>query len=750
MALLLLITLLGAGLRLVSIDQPALWGDEAFTFSRICGTYQQMLGILQTDGFTPLHYSLYWWIGQRWDLSPVVMRLPVAIAGVFMPPAMYFLARQLRASTGTALVVALFTATSAYMLTYSRDAKMYSPFWLFVATHVACLLWWLRADRAHTPPVATRYLCWLASGVAMVGYHATGAAVLGVEALAVLWLGWASLARGVATIALLPHAVLSPVLRVARLDVLSDRARWHRPLRSLLHDRAPAVVLPFLIGLAIIGGAVYLHFHFFSRWDERLSDDWGASGIQWVQGYNAERDGADLLRFTATAFAFSWEWPNRTKLPGVDPRALKLLMTASIALGALALVGALLPRRAPTPLAGAEPPGALSLRAGDPGRLGVMLPAALVALWLVVPAYVAYCRSIQPFLPPWELARPLWDALRQHPALAAALLAVAAGVAWQSGHNARDRARNVARTLVVAGVVLVVLSAAYLLLDHRWQLARAAREAWRNVWMPRYLGFVWPAFAIALCVLLMRLPTRPLRAAAVTLLVGVNLVQFSFRVWGGSEPPTDRLTADIAHAQPLHVRQLQLAADVVRQTVRAVHAQPTRLARLDEQIRKLPLVEPDTRVYVQTGAWSPEPGGGVIGSFAARYYLAWRVGVETHPREFRRFRGLVDRQWTFPIGLNPRPIAADVNARPQYRRLITWDRWNPGQRDVNFDDPVLKALGPGWRRVNEKLFPTRDHWTWRHLYTLRRREYARVTPPPAPVDQRSTWSSRPFFAQTSE
>lgn len=718
--LLSLITVFGAFLRLVSLDQPALWGDEAFTFSRVCGGYQQMLGILQTDGFMPLHYSLYWWIGQQWDLSPLGMRLPVAIAGAFMPPAMYFLARQLRLPAGTALATALFAATSAYMLTYSRDAKMYMPFWLFVATHVACLFWWLNADpRAgdarRGAPAATRYLCWLAAGVAMAGYHATGAAVLGVEALAVLWLRWGSLLRGVATAATLPHAVLSPLLRVGRLDVLSDRGRWHRPIRTLLQDRGRAIFLPFLLGVAVIGGAVKLHFEFFSRWDDRMSDDWGTSGIHWVQGYNAERDGADLLRFTATAFAFSWEWPNRTKVPGIDPRAMKLLIGASCAIAGLALLGALVPRR----------------RAIDAAPAGV-LPGLFVVVWLAVPAYVAYCRSIQPFMSPWAILADFGGALREAPWLGAALLVLAGVAAWQAGWTWRGRLRAAGGALLVAAAVFGALCVVYLVLQHRWDLARAAREAWRSVWMPRYLGFVWPAFAIALCVLLMRLPARPLRAAALGLLVAVNLAQFSARVWGGSEPPTDRLTADIAAAQPLFVRQQQLAADVVRQTVRLIHGRPTRLARLGEQVRKLPLTAPDTRIYVQTGAWSPEPGGGVIGSFAARYYLAWRVGLETNPREFRRFRGVVDRQWNFPIGLSPRPIAADVNPRPQYRRLITWDRWNPGQRDVNFDDPVLKALGPGWRRVDETLFTARDHWTWRHLYTMRRREYARVSPPPPP------------------
>jgi uncharacterized membrane protein len=166
MALLALTTLLGATLRLVSLDRPSLWGDEAFTFSRICGSYRQMLGILQTDGFMPLHYSLYWWIGKHWDLSPVVMRLPVAIAGIFMPPAMYFLSRQMRLPAPTALLIALFTACSAYMLTYSRDAKMYMPFWTFAAAHVGCLLWWVNAvGRAQpmpaVPPAHFRYFCWL-------------------------------------------------------------------------------------------------------------------------------------------------------------------------------------------------------------------------------------------------------------------------------------------------------------------------------------------------------------------------------------------------------------------------------------------------------------------------------------------------------------------------------------------------------------------------------------------------------------
>jgi hypothetical protein len=488
-------------------------------------------------------------------------------------------------------------------------------------------------------------------------------------------------------------------------------------MRSVTQSNRAPFVLPFLCGSAVIAGAVALYFAQFTRWDDRLEDDWGASGLQWVEGYNAERDGGDLLKFTATAFAFSWEWPNRSKVLGVDPRALKLLMGASLVMAGLAVLGV---------FTGRARVHTVCFRS--------LAAPLMLAIWLCLPAYVAYCRSIQPFASPWALLAELPAAVRAAPWLSATLLLGSLLALWKSGDNWPDRARAMLRGVIVCGATLGLMCIAYLILEQRWELAKAARESWRSVWMPRYLGFAFPAFAIVLIALLLRLPTKPLRFGAVALLLGVNLTQFAVRVWGGSEPVTHRLAADIATAQPLYVRQQQLSLDLIRQTVAALQSRPTRFARLREQVRKLPLIEPDLRVYAQTGAWSPEPGGGVIGSFAARYYLAWRVGVETNPREFRRFRGVVDRQWTFPIGLNPRPIAAELNKDLRFRRLVTWDRIDPGKRDVNFDDPVIKALGSNWRRISSDNFSARDHWTWRNLYTLRRREYVRINdniaPPP--------------------
>src|SRR5205823_5698962 len=57
-------------------------------------------------------------------MSPLAMRFVPALCGTLMIPAMYFLTIQI-ASRRTALLAAALTCTSAYLLNYSRDAKMY-------------------------------------------------------------------------------------------------------------------------------------------------------------------------------------------------------------------------------------------------------------------------------------------------------------------------------------------------------------------------------------------------------------------------------------------------------------------------------------------------------------------------------------------------------------------------------------------------------------------------------------------------
>ena len=54
---LLAITLFAGILRFSFLDRPAIWSDEAMTHARICGSYQDLLDVLQFNGFVPLHYE---------------------------------------------------------------------------------------------------------------------------------------------------------------------------------------------------------------------------------------------------------------------------------------------------------------------------------------------------------------------------------------------------------------------------------------------------------------------------------------------------------------------------------------------------------------------------------------------------------------------------------------------------------------------------------------------------------------------
>jgi len=321
---LLLITLIGGLIRFAYLDRPALWGDEALTFSRVCGDFREMLDILIYDGFPPLHYEAYWLLHKipaAHALSPRAMRLIPAVTGTLMVPAMYFLASQI-VRRRTALLAAIFTCVSAYMMVYSRDAKMYMPAWLFITLNVGCFLAWLRTGRR------VLWLAWIATGLAMAGFHLSSLAVLALE----------------------------PVIL---LTFLADRARFSSPVpspqSSVLSPKSS--VLLALVGIFIISAGPAGYRLGFNHWNERIEEVGFAagSGLSWVEGYNRERSGPDLALFAATAHLFSWEWPTPSiqKLkPGIHPDVMHALMIVGVSLLVLFAVGQPRPSpgNQPTPL----------------------------------------------------------------------------------------------------------------------------------------------------------------------------------------------------------------------------------------------------------------------------------------------------------------------------------------------------------------------------------------------------------------
>jgi hypothetical protein len=732
----LLLTGLGALLRFMYLTRPPLWGDEVLTFRRVCSDFPWLVDQLSTMGlFTPLHYLLYWWIGQQTTLTPFMMRLPVAIAGTLMVPAMYFLAVQL-VSKKTALLVTLFTACSAYMLNYSRDAKMYMETWLCVTLNVACLLWWLRTR------LRVAWWAWLCSGVIMVGLQAVALAILPIELIIVVTARqgqWRSLVTLLYALVEGPVAFVMDFLSTGGYDGLGTPGscrRWFQ--RTFVGFRWPPILF-FLIGTAIIAVGPCVYYMYFSERAERVyssadnSVNWTATGIYWVGPYNEGRTWTDLLRYTGTAFLYSWEWPRPVEESGVNVRTLKLLKGAAIGLAVLLALG-MFPWRSVRDEQAERKRGFEPILKESPGNESVgnfgvappndklprpplrVLPAMWLVTWIILPAYLFYRisedRALWPIdwlastfvvnpprlVVPHAPADATWYAQLWWPITHFSV------AAWLSEWRAAVTVANIRWWVVGAMVVALMGWGVLLCLDFRRQI----RAAWTllsmllvmlilctlarvyvpsfpdSVWMPRYLGFVWPAFAIAVCALLMRLPTRPLRWGAIGLLMVVNLSQHWGRVFAGSEPPVDQMARDVAVSQ-----------------------------------------SSDSRCYVDMPFKGPKPGEGALFTYCGRYYLHISSGKPIEPDELltRGYESKFDI-WT-PRILPPFEmfVANTVQDAPSLKRIIVWDSLRPGE--IRSSDEIIQKLSPTWKLVSLNEYKVRDHWTWRDLITARRRVYER-------------------------
>ncbi|HSV15683.1 MAG TPA: glycosyltransferase family 39 protein [Tepidisphaeraceae bacterium] len=498
---LLLITAIGAIIRFTHLAHPTLWNDEALVYWRTCGTYQQLLDVLRNDGFGPLHYELHWLIAQHFKPTPEVLRSVPAICGTLMIPAIYFLARQMLPKS-TSLVAAAFTACSAFLIFYSRDAKMYMDTWLFAVLSVGALLWWLRSRRA------TAWLCWVAAGCTAVGIHASS----------------------------------MPVIALSPLFLLTHRSlRWRQGLLMIA-------------GLAVIFAGPLVYYTKFNRFIDNVEEDgWSRTGIQWVGIVNEGMTGPQLVRNGATALGMGWAWPKdaaqelsskprwgwpRTNLVGpIAPAMLKWPKLAAELLISV-LIAAVLPwPRRERPRDHLHP-----LERG--WRVLLWL-----SLWILLPGYIFYCHSVPRFTSPltWpmEVLPRTTGWLTDHSRFIEVLVAILliAGAIWRPTRSALQK------TIVIA-VMFGVLYAIYSVCHEQALKAAAEGRPWRSIWMPRYFGFLWPALGIATAALLMRLPTIYIRVAAVALLLGVNLAFGAARVFAWTEPPVDQMAKDVYDAQP--------------------------------------------------------------------------------------------------------------------------------------------------------------------------------------------------------
>jgi hypothetical protein len=716
--ILLGLTIFAGFIRFAWIERPSLWNDEGHTFRRLTGNFQDLLDVLQVSGFSPLHYLLYWWIGDLLGgaakLTPFWMRAVPSLAGTLMVPAIYFLARQM-CSKRTSLLVAAYAACSAYLMAYSHDAKMYMHFWLFCTLNVGCLLWWFRTN------LRVAWLGWIAAGVAMGGLQGVGLALVAVE----------------------------PLLFLAQ-----PRMHWKKTLL-------------FLIGVIVIVAGPVGYYLSFDRWDDQLVDTgWeSASGLTWIRQVIGDREGPDLLRFATSAWLYSWEWPIdsynpdggfnyrntsdafRLMLKGSDipPKVYAGLASAVVLTLLIAALG-LLPW--PAKWRGAKP--------SDPPTMPWSLSTFYVIAWLFVPAYAFYCISMPDFARPSDWLNSVgenfsqrWTLLllaivcisalcmiwRYIPMALAAILGIITAaivlaciyrgiyqVAEPAGwYNAGRRVWPllsawllspkffIPALIVVAALTWyysapsialrtgrlfqfgIILFVTFVLLQgtiYAVELIQKNVDT-GTVWMPRYMAFAWPAFAITISALIMRLPTLPVRAIAIALLLGVNLAQAWGRMFGGSEPPIDHIMRDLWTAETSN--------DVLR-------------------------------TYVQQGGATNHPAGGAISNLPGRYYLSIYRGESWHPSQF--FNAEVSNYLTLRPQTSPYAVAADVRRNPQVNQIIIWERLEEKPQTPE-SDAHLAQLGSSWQKKSEDYYPVRFHWNWSELYTARRKVYVKSAQPPS-------------------
>ena len=709
----LALTALGGGLRFYRLDRPYVWGDEASTYRRVSGEYGEMLKTLERDPFTPLFYSAEWAL-RTWGhvhLTPFWLRLIPAIAGTLMVPAMYFLARQLT-SVRTSLVVAVLTCCSSWLINYSRDAKMYMTFWLFVALTAGCFFWWLRK---HT---WTSWLCWIAAGCAMMGLN--------------LW--------GGVLMALLPIFLLT-----------ARRVHW-------------AMGVGFLIGFAVIASGPVGYFTLFNDYVDKAEGEGGYGNITWVPWRNEGADGLDLVRDSGAAYLYSFTF-QQENFPDArrDPSRMlfppqPVLVAAIVALtviGSLLVVGLMPWRRATDPpLATAKEPWWRS--------------TFWIALWLTVPTYVFYCMSFaHPQTPrDWLIAAndftghgwwvfallavglvPLFTRIRvAGPWLLIAATAIVLAmlgyafwhqyrmelapehlwyrpigaigdwlhalqsrwIAWpllvcipaiaiaRSAPTWRRRGGSVLAFVLFTAVVLALLAGVYAGTDvvKQHMLQKGIRPT--SIWVPRYLGFIWPALVIAIGTLLCRLPTWPLRYGAIASIVALNLFVGYHRVLDNTEAPVERVVADI------------LAGEKYKS---------------------------DTRTFVPRVNVEGGPGATGWWNMTGVYYLTnTRDDITGLPRRILR-----DESNSFAMIRpydGPGEIANELNKAShdghEVTRVIIWRAQDAVNKPLRPATDIARKLGPEWILASEEIIPVRYHWCWATRYLYVRREFKKQ---PAPSTQ---------------
>jgi Dolichyl-phosphate-mannose-protein mannosyltransferase len=206
-ALLLLLVVIGAGLRLVRLDDKEFWHDESFTalvlsgkttaelknelFSKPCqmadltkyrviSQTTSSASILRTlgedePGHAPLFYFMEWIFCSVVGTNPFTMRLLCAILSVLTLPVTYWLAWETYRSRVVAALTTALASLSPLLIYYAQEARDYSIGMLFMTLASSLLLSALRTTRreiwiCYALCLAAGLYSWFFIAIVMVGH----------------------------------------------------------------------------------------------------------------------------------------------------------------------------------------------------------------------------------------------------------------------------------------------------------------------------------------------------------------------------------------------------------------------------------------------------------------------------------------------------------------------------------------------------------------------------------------------------
>ncbi|WP_299473450.1 glycosyltransferase family 39 protein [uncultured Roseibium sp.] len=265
--LLTAILLIAAVLRFHNLDRTSLWYDEAVSWSQSNGSITELLTLVASDNYPPLHNIVLWLTMPVLGDSETALRLPSASLGLLSVWLVYLIGKQLQGREAGLLAAALL-AISPLHIWYSTEARMYA---LLAACGLAFLLAVLKVLQRPSVFWFTTLVftgaCFLYSHIyALFGFASAGA-VCGTVALFEIHRTRkplksnafvASLAMGISTALFLPWLYLL----FERARSVADEGFWIaypnlQFLETLVFGLSSSLMLFWLlVGLALTGAAL--------------------------------------------------------------------------------------------------------------------------------------------------------------------------------------------------------------------------------------------------------------------------------------------------------------------------------------------------------------------------------------------------------------------------------------------------------------------------------------------------------------